>query len=401
MGGSRGFRVTLTQVFKPKVTGDYPEAQAPEAGALPRPSRPQPLRGRDGEVHRVRAVRRRVPGAVHLRARRRQPARRARVARRALRLRLRDQLPALHPLRSLRRGVPDRGDHRDEALRVLVHEPQRRDLHQATSSSSTTTAGRAANRGSCGSAARTTTRARGCEPRRRPGSPRTRAASPGRVSSGSACREPAARAEREMAPTLEPLTVVLFFVFARSHAGGRARRRAVAQSRALGALARAHARERRGAVPDPGRGARRRGAGDRLRGRDRRAVPVRDHAARRRSPGDAHRAPAVPAARSRSRSAARAGGDPVPRRPHLGHGCEDHERRARHGRWRRLRQATSSASHACCSPTSSGRSRSPRCCWSSRWSAASCSPKRSGERPETPPIDSREARVTAEGESVP
>ena len=53
------------------------------------------------------------------------------LARRALRLRLRDQLPALHPLRPVRRGVPDRGDHRVEAVRVLLHEPRRRDLHQA------------------------------------------------------------------------------------------------------------------------------------------------------------------------------------------------------------------------------------------------------------------------------
>ena len=42
------------------------------------------------------------------------------VARRALRLRLRDQLPALHPLRPVRRGLPDRGDHRVEAVRVLA-----------------------------------------------------------------------------------------------------------------------------------------------------------------------------------------------------------------------------------------------------------------------------------------
>ena len=49
---------------------------------------------------------------------------------RALRLRLRDQLPALHPLRPLRRGLPDRGHHRDEAVRVLVHQPRRRHLHQ-------------------------------------------------------------------------------------------------------------------------------------------------------------------------------------------------------------------------------------------------------------------------------
>ncbi len=37
---------------------------------------------------------------------------------------VRDQLPAVHPLRSLRRGLPHRGDHRDEDVRVLVHEPR-------------------------------------------------------------------------------------------------------------------------------------------------------------------------------------------------------------------------------------------------------------------------------------
>ena len=44
-------------------------------------------------MHRVRAVCRGVPGRLHLRARPGQPARRSRLARRALRLHLRDQLP--------------------------------------------------------------------------------------------------------------------------------------------------------------------------------------------------------------------------------------------------------------------------------------------------------------------
>ena len=104
-----------------------------EAQVDPRPwsPRPQPLRGRHGEVHRLRAVRRGVPGRLHLRPRRRQSSRRPGVARRALRIRVRDQLPALHPLRPVRRGVPDRGHHRVQALRVLLHEPGRRHLHQA------------------------------------------------------------------------------------------------------------------------------------------------------------------------------------------------------------------------------------------------------------------------------
>ena len=107
-----------------------PERQARRSRALPRPPRPQPLRGRHGEVHRLRAVRRCVPRPLHLRPGRRQPARRPRVARRALRLRLRDQLPPLHPLRPVRGGVPHRGHHRVEALRVLLHQPAGRHLHQ-------------------------------------------------------------------------------------------------------------------------------------------------------------------------------------------------------------------------------------------------------------------------------
>ena len=49
--------------------------QEPQARPPARPPRPQPLRGRHGEVHRLRAVRRRLPGQVHLRARRRQRSR--------------------------------------------------------------------------------------------------------------------------------------------------------------------------------------------------------------------------------------------------------------------------------------------------------------------------------------
>ena len=81
-------------------------------------------------MHRLRAVRRRVPGRLHLRARPRQPARPPGLAGGAVRLRLRDQLPALHPLRPVRGGLPDRGHHRVEADGVLLHQPQRRHLHQ-------------------------------------------------------------------------------------------------------------------------------------------------------------------------------------------------------------------------------------------------------------------------------
>ncbi len=107
-----------------------PRGEAAQAAPPARPPRPQPVRGRHGEVHRLRAVRRRVPGRLHLRARPRQPAGPSGVARRALRLRLRDQLPALHPLRPVRGGLPHRGHHRVEVDGVLLHQPQRRHLHQ-------------------------------------------------------------------------------------------------------------------------------------------------------------------------------------------------------------------------------------------------------------------------------
>ena len=174
MGYLDGFAVTFRQDVqghrapahrhRPVREGRGPKRD--EAGAPPRPPRPQPLRGRHGEVHRVRAVRRRVPGPLHLRARRRQPARRPGLAGRALRLRLRDQLPALHPLRPVRRGLPDRGDHRVEAVRVLLHQPARTPSTRRPSCWSTTTAGPSSCRGRTGP---TSTRSppqprRGCGP---------------------------------------------------------------------------------------------------------------------------------------------------------------------------------------------------------------------------------------------
>ena len=176
MGYLEGFAVTIRQhrLFGGKqVTTEYSGGRARQASkgtpptrrrrrredrqarAAPRPPRPQPLRGRHGEVHRLRAVRRCVPGQVHLRARRRQRPRRPHVAGRALRVRLRDQLPALHPLRPVRRGVPDRGDHRDQAVRVLASPTARTRSTPRTSCSSTTTASRSSCRGRTGATART------------------------------------------------------------------------------------------------------------------------------------------------------------------------------------------------------------------------------------------------------
>ncbi len=106
---------------------------------------------------------------------------------------------------------------------------------------------------------------------------------------------------------------------------------------------------------------RRGGAGHRLRERDRRAVPVRDHAPRRRPRGvvaGSHPVPAAGRDRARRDPAGRA---VLPRRPRVGHGAEDRERRPDRGAV--ASAATSSGWPACCSPTSSGRSRSPPSSW--------------------------------------
>ena len=76
-----GFKLTFQHLTRPRVTTPVPGREEAEAAAPARPPRPQPLRGRDGEVHRLRAVRRGVPGRLHLRARAGQPARPPGVAR--------------------------------------------------------------------------------------------------------------------------------------------------------------------------------------------------------------------------------------------------------------------------------------------------------------------------------
>ncbi len=93
------------------------------------------------------------------------------LAGRAVRLRLRDQLPAVHPLRPVRRGLPDRGDHRVEAVRVLVHQPPGRDLHQDRAARRRRRQAAAACRGKTGATVRTCSRRAGCAPRRRRATP--------------------------------------------------------------------------------------------------------------------------------------------------------------------------------------------------------------------------------------
>ena len=133
----------------------------------------------------------------------RQPARPPGLARRALRLRLRDQLPALHPLRPVRRGLPDRGHHRVQALRVLLHQPGRRHLHQGRAAGRRRRHAQAAALGGLARGRRPASPRAGCGPPRRRAPPPTRARCSGRASSATACARPRA-ASRAGATTRPP-----------------------------------------------------------------------------------------------------------------------------------------------------------------------------------------------------
>ena len=131
LGFFGGFAVTLKQVGEPRVTTPYPAEKV---------AKPPRLHGRH-VLNRYEDGMEKCIGCelcaavcpadcIYVRGAR-QSARRTGLPRRALRLRLRDQLPALHPLRPVRRGLPDRSHHRDENVRVLLYEPVRRHLHQS------------------------------------------------------------------------------------------------------------------------------------------------------------------------------------------------------------------------------------------------------------------------------
>ena len=104
----------------------------PTAAALPRPPPAQPAPGRAGEVHRLRAVRVGLPGRRDLRRGRRQHRRTSSFSPgRALRPRLPDQLPALHLLRPVHRGLPDPGADDDQRVRAGRADARRPDLREA------------------------------------------------------------------------------------------------------------------------------------------------------------------------------------------------------------------------------------------------------------------------------
>ena len=119
----KGFGVTFRQMFRKVDTVQYPEEKRADRAALPRPAPAQPVARRAGEVHRLRAVRLGLPGGRHLRGGRGQHRRGAVLARRAVRPRLPDQLPALHPVRAVHRGVPDAGADDDQRVRAGRRQP--------------------------------------------------------------------------------------------------------------------------------------------------------------------------------------------------------------------------------------------------------------------------------------
>ena len=307
--------------------------------------------------------------------------RRPDVAGRALRLRLRDQLPALHPLRPVRRGLPDRGDHRDRSCSSSrFTNRQRRDLHQGRAGRRRRRQAAAAAVGGLARRRRRSTPAAGCGPP----SPSGDADFDGEVGwsgelgYGVRAPEPAAdasatpssdaagcRARRAARASLMEL-VRLRHRARRWCSAARSASSCVPQPGARRAQPRAHAVRRRRAVHRPGRPLPRRRAGDRLRRRDRRAVPVRDHAARRRPRrGPARRAAQGPAPAGRRSSAlglarpADRGDRRRPRRPVRCTGAT-----ASPPPPPATTTPTSSSSPTTCSPTTSSPSSSPRCCWS-------------------------------------
>ena len=115
----KGFRVMGHELFQPTLTNEYPDRKRAKADRFH--GRHMLVRYDDGMERCIGCEL--CAGVcparcIYVRGADNPPD--PRLARRALRLHLRDQLPPLHPLRHVRGGLPDRGDRRDQALRVLV-----------------------------------------------------------------------------------------------------------------------------------------------------------------------------------------------------------------------------------------------------------------------------------------
>ena len=126
-----GFGVDLPDHVQEGGHRAVPVREEADGAALPRPAPAQPVARRAGEVHRLRAVRLGLPGRRDLRRGRLEHRGRQRFSPgRALRPRLPDQLPALHPLRAVHRGLPDPRAHDDQRVRARRRQPRRPDLRE-------------------------------------------------------------------------------------------------------------------------------------------------------------------------------------------------------------------------------------------------------------------------------
>ena len=285
MGRLSGFWVTLRQMFKPRLTTEYPHGQAREARrastAVTSSTATRTAWRSASAASCARACARRAASTCAAPTTR-STTRSRRASATASSTRSTTSAASTATCAS-RRARPRRSPRRSSSSSRSPTAPTR--STPRTSCSSATTAGPSACRGSCGSAARTTTRARGCARRRRRGARRrTKAASAGRASSASASARrstaradgPTGRGERRL------MDAVIFFVCAAAVLVG-----------ALGVvLARNPVHSALFLLLtlvsvavlflQQDADARRDHPDRRVRERDRRAVPVRDHAARRR-----------------------------------------------------------------------------------------------------------------------
>ena len=307
-----GFAVTFRQRGKKqRVTARVREGrrrQARQAGAPARPPRPQPLRGRHGEVHRLRALRRCLSGQVHLRARRRQRSRRSGVARASASASStrsttcgastatcasRPAPPRPSPSRKLFEfSFTNRADAIYTKAELVVDDdglPQQLPWEDWTDLA--TIAKQLVGLGPCHRPGRQRRLRRQGRLVRRAGLRRARTRSwarPPRPTSRHATRR---RPRPPRFPRRWPLMEQAVFVIGGfiCLAGARAASSLSQEPGPLGAEPGGHPVRHRRAVHRPRGRVPRRGAGHRLRRRHRRAVPVRDHAARRRSDRRHHR----------------------------------------------------------------------------------------------------------------
>ena len=142
LGDGQGHGHGVQADVPPRQHRAVPEGDRADPRALAhRPAPAEPARGRAGEVHRVRALRLRVPRRRDLGGGRGQRSRAPGEPGRAAREGLPDQLPALHHVRPLRRGLPHARAHAHELLRAGLHLSRGRDLDQGAAAREAAAAG--------------------------------------------------------------------------------------------------------------------------------------------------------------------------------------------------------------------------------------------------------------------